>query len=364
MNPSTVHSTTRWPNSRSAIDAASGVSTAVRDGVDFSHILTLTDRFGTLEHADHAVGRPEHGYCTDDMARLLVVTTREPRPSGAVKGLARDALRFVADAQGVTGRIRNRRSVDGRWHGRRTVEDCWGRSVWGFGTAAAHRDGWLGQHALAYFEHGAQQRSPWPRAMAFAALGAAAVVATHPRHYRSLALLAAAADIIGQPGEDAEWPWPEARLTYANAVLPDAMIAIGHALDRPTLVADGLDLLAWLLERETSNGHLSVTPAGGADRDDRPPGFDQQPIEVATLADACVRACGVSDDPRWARGVAAAVAWFDGDNDAGAVMWDPSTGGGFDGLEARGPNRNQGAESTLAAISTYQQARTLAGSSR
>ena len=45
-----------------------------------------------------------------------------------------------------------------------------------------------------------------------------------------------------------------------------------------------------------------------------------------------------------------------GANDAGQVMWDPETGGGFDGLHADGVNRNQGAESTLAVISTLQHA--------
>jgi hypothetical protein len=40
-------------------------------------------------------------------------------------------------------------------------------------------------------------------------------------------------------------------------------------------------------------------------------------------------------------------------------MVDPLTGGGFDGLERGGVNRNQGAESTLAAISTLQQAERL-----
>ena len=40
-------------------------------------------------------------------------------------------------------------------------------------------------------------------------------------------------------------------------------------------------------------------------------------------------------------------------------MWDPATGGGYDGLIAHGPNLNQGAESTLALISTMQHARRL-----
>jgi hypothetical protein len=40
-------------------------------------------------------------------------------------------------------------------------------------------------------------------------------------------------------------------------------------------------------------------------------------------------------------------------------MWDAGTGGGFDGLQARGVNRNQGAESTLAALATLQHAQRL-----
>ena len=35
-------------------------------------------------------------------------------------------------------------------------------------------------------------------------------------------------------------------------------------------------------------------------------------------------------------------------------MWDRETSGGYDGLSPSGPNLNQGAESTLALISTMQ----------
>jgi hypothetical protein len=40
-------------------------------------------------------------------------------------------------------------------------------------------------------------------------------------------------------------------------------------------------------------------------------------------------------------------------------MFDPRTGGGFDGLERFGANQNQGAESTLAMLSTAQHAQRL-----
>jgi hypothetical protein len=45
-------------------------------------------------------------------------------------------------------------------------------------------------------------------------------------------------------------------------------------------------------------------------------------------------------------------------------MWDPDSGGGYDGLHADGANLNQGAESTLALISTLQHGRRLARAER
>ena len=40
-------------------------------------------------------------------------------------------------------------------------------------------------------------------------------------------------------------------------------------------------------------------------------------------------------------------------------MVDWATGGGFDGLTPTGPNLNEGAESTMAAITTLQHARRM-----
>ena len=338
---------------------------------NFAHIVRMTDRFGTFEHALFDEPRGEHGYCTDDMARLLVVATREPQPTPSVRGLGEISLRFLSDAQGIGGAYRNRRNGRGRWVDGCTLEDCWGRSIWGLGTASAHSDvDWLRQSATAQFERAARRRSPWARAMAFAAIGAAELLSVSPDNRVARDLLTDVADAalaamdasaaISAPASDAGWRWPEARLTYANAVVPEAMIAAGASLDRPRLLERGLELLAWLLDHETSDGHVSVVPAGGAGHGDPRPAFDQQPIEVAALADACARAARVDGDERWERGVAASVAWFLGANDGQRVMWDDNTGGGFDGLERDGVNLNQGTESTLALLSTLQHGRRLA----
>jgi len=324
----------------------------------FDHLSRMTDRRGTFEHARFAEPRPEYGYCTDDMARVLVVASREPNSGGDVNRLARVAVQFLNDAQSYAGACRNRMDSKGRWKDEPSVEDCWGRCIWGLGTAAAHSDVSLVRRlAVIQFERAAKVRSPWPRAMAFAALGAAELLCVDPGQPAARALLADYAETVAKPNGDAAWPWPEPRLTYANAVLPEAMIAAGVALDDSTLRQQGLDLLGWLVEYETTGGHLSPTPAAGRGPDDLRPAFDQQPIEVSTLADACARAAAIDTGSIWPDGVMAAAAWFMGVNDARQLMWDPETGGGFDGLHADGVNRNQGAESTLAVLSTMQHAR-------
>jgi hypothetical protein len=326
----------------------------------FDHLLRLTDGRGTFEHACFAEPRPEHGYCTDDMARVLVVATREPHSSGEVNRLAGVAVRFLNDAQSYAGPCRNRMSRSRRWEDEPALKDWWGRCIWGLGTAAAHSDVALVRRlAVIQFERAAKSRSPWPRAMAFAALGAAEIISVEPEHRAARALLTDYADKVAKPNGDAAWPWPESRLTYANAVIPEAMIAAGVALDDWTLRQQGLDLLGWLVEYETAEDHLSPTPVAGRGPDDVRPAFDQQPIEVSTLADACARAAAIDPASIWPDGVRAAASWFMGDNDAQQVMWDPHTGGGFDGLLADGVNRNQGAESTLAVLSTLQHARYL-----
>jgi hypothetical protein len=195
--------------------------------------------------------------------------------------------------------------------------------------------------------------------MAFAALGAAEVVSIDPGYAPARAFLVDALNIIG-PIPAGTWQWPEDRLRYSNASLAEAVIAAGHALGRPLDVDRGLKMLQWLLDLETMNGHLSVTASSGRGPLDRGPMFDQQAIEVAAMADACWRAHAVTGNRSWLRGVSVAAAWFDGDNDIGLPMHDPESGGGFDGLHFDRVNLNQGAESTLAFISTMQRALLLA----
>lgn len=326
------------------------------------HLRHLTDAGGLFEHAERTTVRRAHGYCVDDVARALVVVLREDQATPADEDLREHYLSFLLLAQAEDGRFRNRRSADLGWTDEPTVEDCWGRALWGLGTAVSTcSDPRLRDAALTAFERGATWTSPWSRAAAFAALGAAEVRRAVPGHEVAERLLRDAVERIGRPGGSSTWPWPEARLSYANPVLAEALLAAGAALDEPQVVADGLSLLRWLLDVQTRGAHLSVVPTSGrgpADADAA--GFDQQPIEVAALADACARAFDLTGDAKWSAAVELCAAWFSGENDSGTVMYDDVSGGGCDGLERGGRNENQGAESTLALLSTLQQARRLA----
>lgn len=321
----------------------------------FTHLLHLSTPFGLFEHALLTAPRREHGYCLDDVARGLVLTARQPGPSAAVTSLTRTYLRFTVDAQDADGRFHNRRSADGTWQDEPSLDDCWGRALWGLGTAAAATtDEGVRRTALASAAIGMQARSPHTRAMAYAALGAAELLRVRPADAEALDLLRDVRVLLGRPADDRSWPWPEPRLTYANAVIPEALLVIGAALDDESALQDGLALLGWLVEQETRGEHLSVTPVGGWRAGEPRPGFDQQPIEVAALAEACWLAYELTRDSVWLMTLERCVAWFLGANDVGLALFDPVSGGGRDGLHRDRVNENQGAESTLAALSTFQ----------
>ncbi|HEY5848877.1 MAG TPA: hypothetical protein VIT42_19010 [Microlunatus sp.] len=326
----------------------------------FDHLDALTDDRGLFEHALHANPRIEHGYCVDDAARGLVVTSREPNPGPVVQRLHHRYLSFVLDALSGDGTCHNRMDSGGRWSDEPGLGDWWGRALWGLGVAAALSPA-TGQRARALtgFRVAAQQRSPHTRASAFAALGAGELLRSRPAEPAALALLDHVVGTLGRQPSTGAWPWPEPRLSYANATLAEALMVAGEALADEAVLARGLELLTFLMRVEVHQTHLSVTPVGGRGPGDRGPGFDQQPIEVAAIADACAAAYRITADPRWLTGVDLACRWFLGENDAMTIMFDPTTGAGYDGLERAGRNDNQGAESTLAMLSTAQQARRI-----
>lgn len=326
------------------------------DSLRFDHLFRLSTPLGLHEHALLDEPRPEHGMCVDDVARALVVTSRVDEPSAAVAHLARTCLDFVVAAAHDDGTMHNRRNPDGTWGDEATTGDHWGRAVWSLGVAATSSpDPLVASRAAAAVGTAMRARSRWMRATAYAVLGAAAVLDSDPGSRDARRLLSDSRRTLRRARMDSTWPWPEDSLTYANAVLPQAMLLLGRHLDLPDLRDDGRYLLRWLIDQQTHDEHLSVVPVVGRRRGSpQTVGFDQQPIEVAALAEACRTAYIETGDERWCASIDLCVAWFEGANDSATPVRDAVTGAGFDGLERTGVNQNRGAESTLAWLATQQ----------
>ena len=148
----------------------------------------------------------------------------------------------------------------------------------------------------------------------------------------------------------ADWPWFESVLAYDNCRMPEAMIRAGLRLYRPDLVNSGIETLDWIMDMQTSPaGHFRAVGSDSfGDEFSAPSPFDQQPVEAWAAIDGAAAAFDATRDPRWLAHANRAYAWFSGANDRGVAVADPLTGSCRDGINPRGLNLNEGAESVLA----------------
>ena len=344
--------------------------------VSRAHLATITGPLGIWQHAIGPVPDPAFGYCTDDVARaLLVDLAHAPELGwGAVEESAWRSLRFLGAAfDPAERRFRNFRGADKGWSRADPSEDCQGRAMLTLGIALGQDvDPHLSGRARDLFAAAlpGTRRLTALRAIASSSLGCVAALdrgslgdelhaATESALERLAGLLRQAFATTGNHGSD--WPWPEPVLTYENALLPRALIVAGHRLDDAALERRGLEVLDWLIAvQEADDGAFSPIGNDGWWRRDGPRSrFDQQPIEATTMILACEAALSVSPEPRYREAAERAYGWFLGDNDVGLPVAIPGSGGCHDGLEPRRVNLNQGAESTLMWLTALEHMRMM-----
>jgi len=335
----------------------------------FEHLLELSDDTGILQHATFTVPNRSEGYCVDDNARALLLTTlleaESPlRPDLSV--LQSRYLSFVIDAYNAeTGRFRNFMSYQREWLESAGSEDSQGRSLWALGTVVNRCEN-RGRRevARAFFDRAAPKllETSSPRTWAYAILGADEYLRTFPFEHSIQALkrtLAARLLRSFEANHSDDWPWFEQSLAYCNARLPQALVIAGEALESRDLLQAGLLSLEWLMAQQTSASGL-FCPIGSSNafvRGEVRPLFDQQPVEAAATVSACLSAYRVTGNPTWADQAQRAFGWFLGHNMLGQPVFDKTNGGCFDGLHPDRVNRNQGAESTLSFLCALSEVR-------
>ena len=323
--------------------------------VQTGHFLSMCDSTGLLQHAVHSVPDRAHGYCVDDNARALLLSStlasfgeaRLPEPLTA---------RFAAFIQHAwnadTRRFRNFMSYDRRWLEPRGSEDSHGRTLWALGECArSDTDPSRRRWAAALFKTAlpAVEHFQSPRAWAFTLLGLdayCALVVGDLTAGRMRELLAERLVDAFHATETQDWCWFEDVLAYDNARLSQALLVTGAAIEKPLVVKIGVASLRWLMTLQTTPEGC-FRPVGTESfgvRQTPPQPFDQQPVEAAAAISACLAAWRVNDNAEWTAGAMRAFDWFLGGNDLQSSLVDPSSGGCRDGLHPDRPNENRGAE--------------------
>lgn len=333
---------------------------------DLGAMFAMSDDTGMLQHAIGVVPHRAHGYCVDDNARALMVTTRASRHDPSVSRARRIYAAFVQDAWNPdTKRFRNFMSFSRQWLETEGSEDSNGRALWSLGwTIRTCQEQDIRTWAEGMYDCAASHMLALgsPRAKAFTMLAAAENLAARPGHGVSLDLVEAGADRLNALLATAtkDWRWFEPVLAYDNARLCQAMIEAGTILGRRNLVEKGLDSLSWLSARQLSaNGNFRPVGSESFGRAQEQWPFDQQPLEAWAAIDAASAAYRATCNPAWFEYAQTAWRWFLGDNDRGAIIADLDTGRCWDGLTPRGVNCNSGAESILAFQLAYHSMNTF-----
>lgn len=318
----------------------------------------LCDGTGILQHGRFIVPDRRHGYCLDDNVRALMLVNRVAWSSPGEE--LRRASPFASFLQYAWNpearRFRNFMNYDRTWCEEVGSEDSNGRAIWTLGDTAVRSrlPGMRGWAAKSFADHAAiALEFHAPRAVAFAALGAAAVLEQDPGQPTAGAIVERCGDLLARLLDDTrrpDWTWFETVVGYDNPRLSQALIECGRALGRADWVEAGLDNLRWVLAKQCGASGV-FRPVGsesfGRDGDILP--FDQQPLEAWAAIDACTsaRRCEPGS-PLWLEHGRRAYRWFLGENDRNVVLVDFQLGSCFDGLTPHGANQNVGAESLLA----------------
>lgn len=327
-----------------------------RIGID--GLRRICDDTGILQHSIHMIPDRAHGYCIDDNARALMLMHRLDDDARSECGqLASVFASFVQHAWNEDKRaFRNFMGFGRNWLEDTGSEDSCGRTLWALGaTAQGARDVGMRQWARELFARSAASALHFnsPRAIAFAMLGADLMLASEPAHALATRILELGADrLIDLHREVArpEWQWFEPVLAYDNCRLSEAMLRAGVRLERADVIACGVETLRWINDAQNSPyGHYRPIGSDSFGNEyELPRPFDQQPLEIWAAIDAASAAYDVTGDAIWLAHARRAYEWFGGCNDRGVVVGDPLTGTSRDGINPRGLNLNEGAESVLA----------------
>lgn len=338
--------------------------------INLDHLKRLTTNVGIIQFSK--INQPDlcSGYTLDDNARALVAMCMhyESSRDEAELSYIYKYLRFIKRCLQPSGNMLNYMDIDNQFTSQNNsvnLEDAKGRAIWGLGYLVSLID-------ILPVEIISKARKMLEQSL----LGIESVHSTRAMgfvikglyYYQNaiksqgkLALLKTFADRLVQMyrHESSEkWEWFESYLTYANSILPEAMLyawlMTGEKVYKDIAVSSFDFLLTQIFNK---NGIEVISNKNWLKKGQVAGRFGEQPIDVAYTIMTLSKFYEVFLDNNYSLKMETAFNWFLGNNRLHNIIYNPCTGGCYDGLEETHVNLNQGAESTV----SYLMARLTVG---
>ncbi len=328
--------------------------------IKLDHIKKLTTDFGILQFSKFSQPDPESGYTLDDNARALInmILYNKAFPDKNTLKLANTYLNFIEGIQQNNGWFDNYKDFDHQLTKQNkevNLEDANGRALWSLGTVISHRD-------TLPLEMICQAVKCWdkaikriddiksPRAIAYALKGLYLYHSIYKDEEIKTYIEKLADELLRHYNINSaeNWCWYEDYMTYANNVLPEAMMYSYLVTKNPKYKKIAAITFDFLLSHYFMKGQLKViSNRGWFKKENERIFYGEQPIEVATTIIALDLFYEVTRNKKYKDQLKLAFIWFLGNNHLKQIMYNPENGASYDGLEDKHININQGAESTL-----------------
>ncbi|NDP26670.1 MAG: glycosyltransferase [Flavobacterium sp.] len=360
---------TAWENSAishaTLFDKISGGKIALQykiPEINLHHFKNMTTDFGMIQFS--IINQPdlESGYTLDDNARALVAMCQHFELTKDETDLEYIILyfNFIKYCFQSDGRFLNYVDKNQSFteQNSENLDDANGRAIWALGYLIALGDilpKKIIENAVFIMEEALNNARNIlsSRAMAFIIKGIYYSNLNHTSIPNKLILQDMSNKLVQRYKQEAteDWQWFEGSLTYGNSILPEAILCaylITSEEIYKDIAKESFDFL--LSKTYTNNGIKVISNQGWLNRDeelnpDKVGG--EQPIDVAYTVLAFRKFHKVFKEEGYLQKMETAFSWFLGNNHLHQIMYNPCTGGCYDGLEDTYINLNQGAESTV-----------------
>jgi len=327
--------------------------------VNLDHIKRLTTDFGMIQFSKNDHPDLSSGYTLDDNARALIAVCQHYNLEHDKADLPYIDiyLKYIRFCQQADGAFLNYVDYAGKFTEQNkevNLEDANGRAVWalGFTLSINELPDIIKDQAQELLNRAVIHIHliTSPRAMAFIIKGlfyVSKIQNTDEVNQLIIEFADRLVDLYNKESEE-KWEWFESYLTYANSILPEALLCAYQVTGKllyKRIAKESFDFL--LSQIFNDRGIRVISNKSWLYKGGELVKHGEQPIDVAYTILALSRFYDVFQEDGYFYKRQLAFDWFLGRNNLHQIVYNPCTGGCYDGLERYNINLNQGAESTV-----------------